>query len=177
MISTPWHLHGAWGYLANDFEMAPAFSTQTGLPYSVGISGASSSLTVAPGEAVQKIISTGSFNGSGGANRVPITDRNAYPLPQTYVVDLRLSKRVLFRERYGLEFLGEAFNLANHPNVTTANASAYFVNDVLATGSKTIGEGNTLTPYSTPFQQVTSTNNSNFALNIRQLQLGVRLQF
>ena len=41
-----------------------------------------------------------------------------------------------FRERYGLEFLGEAFNLANHPNVTTANASAYFVNDVLADGLK-----------------------------------------
>jgi hypothetical protein len=108
---------------------------------------------------------------------VPITDRNAYQLPETYVVDLRLSKRLLFRERYGLEFLGEAFNLANHPNVTTANASAYFVNDVLAAGSKTIGAGNTLTPYSTPFGQVTSINNSNFALNVRQLQLGVRFQF
>jgi hypothetical protein len=177
VISTPWHAHGALGYLVNDFEMAPAFSTQTGLPYSVGISGSSSTLTVNPGAAVQKIINTGSFNGSGGADRVPITDRNAYQLPQTYVADLRLSKRLLFRERYGLEFLGEAFNLANHQNVTTANASAYFVNDVLATGSKTIGEGNTLTPYSTPFKQVTSTNNSNFALNIRQLQLGVRFQF
>ncbi len=179
VISTPWHLHGAWGYLANDFEMAPAFSAQTGLPYSVGISGASSTLTVTPGDAVQKIVSTGSFNGSGAttANRVPITDRNAYQLPETYVVDMRLSKRLLFRERYGLEFLGEAFNLANHPNVTTANASAYFVNDVLQTGSKTIGAGNTLTPYSTPFGQVTSINNSNFALNVRQLQLGVRFQF
>ena len=177
VISTPWHAHGALGYLVNDFEMAPAFSTQTGLPYSVGISGSSSTLTVNPGAAVKKIINTGSFNGSGGADRVPITDRNAYQLPQTYVADLRLSKRLLFRERYGVEFLGEAFNLANHPNVTTANASAYFVNDVLATGSKTIGEGNTLTPYSTPFKQVTSTNNSNFALNVRQLQLGVRVQF
>ena len=39
VISSPWRLHGAWGYLANDFELAPAFSTQTGLPYSVGISG------------------------------------------------------------------------------------------------------------------------------------------
>jgi hypothetical protein len=61
--------------------------------------------------------------------------------------------------------------------VTSANASAYFVNDVLQAGSKTIGAGNTLTPYSTPFKQVTSTNNSNFALNVRQIQLGVRLQF
>ena len=179
VISSPWHLHGAWGYLANDFELAPAFATQTGLPYSVGISGSSSTLTVTPGAPVQKIINTGSFNGSGAstANRVPITDRNAFQQPATYVADMRLSKRVLFRERYGLEFFGEAFNLANHPNVTAINSSAYFVNDVLQAGSKTNGAGNTLTPYSTPFRQVTASNNSNFALNVRQLQLGLRLQF
>jgi Carboxypeptidase regulatory-like domain/TonB dependent receptor len=177
VLSTPWHLPGAWGYLANDFELAPAFAMQTGLPYSVGISGSSSTLTVAPGAAVQKIVNTGSFNGSGGADRVPITDRNAYQQPETYVVDMRLSKRLLFRERYGLEFLGEAFNLANHPNVSAVNSSAYFVNDVLQPGSKTLGAGNTLTPYSTPFGQVTGINNSNFALNVRQLQLGVRFQF
>ena len=112
-----------------------------------------------------------------GANRVPITDRNAYQQPETYVVDLRLSKRLLFRERYGLEFLGEAFNVANHPNVSAVNSSAYFVNDILEAGSKTNGAGNTLTPYSTPFRQVTGINNSNFALNVRQLQLGLRLQF
>jgi hypothetical protein len=180
VINSPWHLHGAWGYLANDFEVAPAFSAQTGLPYSVGISGSSSTLTVTPGAPVQKIVNTGSFNGSGvpsASNRVPIADRNAFQQPATYVVDLRLSKRLLFRERYGLEFLGEAFNLANHPNVSAVNTSAYFVNDVLQTGSKTIGAGNTLTPYSTPYRQVTGINNSNFALSVRQLQLGVRLQF
>ena len=177
VATSPWHVKGALGYLANDFELAPVFQMQTGLPYSVGISGSSSTLTVTPGAPVEKIISTSSFNGSGGANRVPITDRNAYPLPEAYVVDLRLSKRVLFRERYGLEFFGEAFNLANHQNANAANASAYFVNDILETGSKTLGVGNTLTPYSTPFRQITSTNNSNFAFNVRQLQLGVRLQF
>jgi hypothetical protein len=67
--------------------------------------------------------------------------------------------------------------VANHPNITAINTSAYFVNDILETGSKTNGAGNTLTPYSTPFRQVTSSNNSNFALNVRQLQLGLRLQF
>ncbi len=180
VISSPWHLHGAWGYLANDFELAPAFSAQSGLPFSVGISGSSSTLTVTPGAPVQKIVNTGSFNGSGAvstSNRVPIADRNAFQQPATYVADLRLSKRVLFRERYGLEFLGEAFNVANHPNVSAVNSSAYFVNDILQAGSKTNGARNTLTPYSTPFKQVTGINNSNFALNVRQLQLGVRLQF
>jgi hypothetical protein len=177
VVNAPWHLHGAWGYLANDFELAPAYGVQTGLPYSVGISGSASTLTVTPGAAVQKILSTGSFNGSNGSNRVPITDRNIRQQPQTNVVDLRLSKRLLFHERYGLEFLGEAFNIANHPNVSAVNSSAYFVNDILQTGSTTLGAGNTLTPYSTPFSQVTGINNSNFALNVRQIQLGLRVQF
>jgi hypothetical protein len=35
---------------------------------------------------------------------------------------------------------------------------------------------NQLTPYtSTPFQSVTSTDNSNFAYNVRQLQMALRL--
>jgi hypothetical protein len=82
------------------------------------------------------------------------------------------------RERYNLEFFGEAFNLANRQNVTAVNASAYTVVDnTTKSGSTTIGEGNQLQPYSTPFSQITSTNNSNFAYNVRQLQLGLRFQF
>jgi hypothetical protein len=181
---SPWHVHGPWGYLVNDFEISPDFQLQTGLPYSVGINGSSSTLTVTPGQPVQSIINTSSFNGSGGsstpgtANRVPIFNRNAFQQPKTFVVDMRVSKRVVVRERYSLEFLAEAFNLANHQNVTSVNTSAYVVNDVTTKqGSTTIGEGNTLTPYSTPFGQVTATNNSNFAYNVRQLQLGLRFQF
>ena len=37
---------------------------------------------------------------------------------------------------------------------------------------------NTLTPYtSTPYQSITSTDNSNFAYNIRQVQMAVRFTF
>ena len=172
---SPWHVNGPWGYLANDWELAPAFTTQNGLPYSVGISGSSSTLTVTPGQPVESIVSTSSFNGSGGANRVPYINRNELQAPKTWVLDLRVSKRLVFHEHYALEFLAEAFNLANHQNVTSVNSSAYFVNNTTKkVGSTTIGEGNTLTPYSTPFAAVTSTDNSNFAYNIRQLQLGVR---
>ena len=178
VVRSPWHANGVLGYLVNDYELAPAFTTQSGLPYSMGISGSASTLTVTPGAPVQKIINSGSFNGSGGANRIPIIDRNAFQQPTTYVADLRVSKRLTFRERcYALQVLGEAYNLANHQNVTGVNGPAYVVNDVLAAGSKTIGVGNTLTPYSVPFSQVTSTNNSNFAANVRQVQLGVRFEF
>jgi hypothetical protein len=71
VAQSPWHVNGWLGYLANNFELAPDFQMQSGLPYSVGINGASSTLTVTPGNPVQSIISTSSFNGSGGANRVP----------------------------------------------------------------------------------------------------------
>jgi hypothetical protein len=87
------------------------------------------------------------------------------------VLDLRLSKRVRFADKYALEFLGEAFNVANHQNVTSVNSTAYNV------ALDTTNHLNTFTPYSVPFAQTTSTNNSNFAYNVRQLQLAVRFQF
>jgi hypothetical protein len=103
-----------------------------------------------------------------------VFNRNAIQQPATYVVDLRASKRVVVHEHYNLEFFGEAFNLANHQNVTSVNAYAYTVsNTTNASGAKV----NELLPYSTPFSQITATDNSNFAYNIRQLQLGLRLQF
>ena len=171
--NSPWHMRGPIGYLVNDFEIAPDFQTQSGLPYSMGISGSSSKLYLTPGSpTAESIISTSSFNGSGGANRIPGIDRNAFQQPKTWVLDLRLSKHIVVKERYSLEFLGEAFNLANHQNVTAVGATAYTV------AQDKTNFLNTLVPYtSTPFQTVSSTNNSNFAYNVRQLQLAVRLKF
>lgn len=167
---SPWHVHGWLGYLANDYEIAPSYSMQTGLPYSVNVSGSSSTLYTS-GATTQSIVSTTSYNGSAGPNRIPLINRNEFQQPRTNVLDLRLSKRVRFADKYAFEFLGEAFNIANHQNVTSVNSTAYFV-----TLDKT-NHLNTFTPYSTPFSQVTSTNNSNFAYNVRQLQLAVRFQF
>ncbi|HYK35610.1 TonB-dependent receptor [Alloacidobacterium sp.] len=165
-----WHANGWLGYLVNDFEISPSYAMQTGLTYSANINGASSTLYDTSGT-TQSIISTSSFNGSGGANRVPVINRNNFQQPRTNVLDLRLSKRIKFEDKYALEFLGEAFNIANHPNVTAVNATAYNVT------LDNVNHLNTLTPYSVPFSQTTSTNNSNFAYNVRQLQLAVRFQF
>jgi hypothetical protein len=173
VATSPWKVRGPLGYLTNDFEVSPDFQLQSGLPYSVGISGASSKLYVTPGNAAQQsIISTTSFNGSAGANRIPGIDRNVFQQPKTWVVDLRLSKKLVVRERYGLEFLAEAFNLANHPNVTSVGTTAYAV----STNSTT--HINEFVPYtSTPFSSVTGLNNSNFAYNVRQLQMALRFTF
>lgn len=173
LAQSPWHAHGAWGWLLNDYELAPTFQTQSGLPYSAGISGASSKLYPVAGNATQQsIISTSSFNGSGGANRVPIIIRNAYQMPKTWDVDLRASKSIVIHENYRLQFLAEAFNLANHQNVSSIGTNAYVITE------DTANHINTLAPYtSTPFESVTSTNNSNFAYNVRQIQMAVRLTF
>lgn len=172
VVSSPWHFQGPLGYLLNDFEMAPNFQTQNGLPYSAGINSYSSTLYPVGSTTVQKIISTNSFNGSGGAARLPVFDRNSLMYPKTWNVDLRVSKHVVVRERYSLEFLAEAFNLTNHQNVTGLGTSAY------TPALDTTGHVNQLKPYTaTPFQSITSTNNSNFAYNVRQIQLALRLKF
>ncbi len=173
VITSPWHVHGPLGYLANDFEISPDFQSQSGLPYSMSISGSQSKLYLVPGSTLQgSLVSTGSFNGSNGANRVPYIDRNVFNMPHTNVVDLRASKKVVFRERYSLQFLAEAFNLTNHQNVTGVGSTAY------AVALDNTNHLNELTPYtSTPFESVTSTDNSNFAYNIRQVQMALRLQF
>src|ERR1700744_172801 len=58
VVNSPWHVHGPLGYLVNDFELSPDFQAQNGLPYSVGISGSSSTLTVTPGSPVESIVNT-----------------------------------------------------------------------------------------------------------------------
>ncbi|HLJ77026.1 MAG TPA: TonB-dependent receptor [Acidobacteriaceae bacterium] len=173
VLDSPWHYTGRWAYLLNGYEISPSFQSQTGLPYSMNISGSAGTLYLTPGQtATGKLISTSSFNGSAGSNRIPGIDRNIYQMPHTNNVDLRLSKRITVHERYSAEFLAEAFNLANHQNVTGVGTTAY------AVATDSTNHINEFVPYtSTPFQSITSTDNSNFAYNVRQIQMALRLNF
>ena len=173
IANSPWKFKGPIGYALNDFSLAPDYTWQNGLPYSAGISTASgySSLYL-PGATTKTTLVTNSFNGSSGAARVPVLDRNSFSYPSTWNIDLRVSKKVVVRERYGLEFLAEAFNLANHQNVTGLGTTAYTITN------DNVNHVNQLTPYtSTTYQSITSTNNSNFAYNVRQIQMALRLTF
>lgn len=173
VLDSPWHVTGKWAPLVNGYEISPSFQSQSGLPYSMGISGSAGTLYLTPGQtATGKLVSTGSFNGSNGSNRIPGVDRNVYQMPHTNNVDLRLSKRITVHERYSAEFLAEAFNLANHQNVTGVGTTAY------AVATDSTNHINEFVPYtSTPFHSVTSTDNSNFAYNVRQIQMAIRLNF
>ncbi|HEX7727654.1 MAG TPA: TonB-dependent receptor [Terracidiphilus sp.] len=168
---SPWRVNGPLGYLLNDFSLAPGFHTQSGLPYSAGISTSNSSL-FQPGATTRTSLVTSSFNGSSGAARMPNLNRNAFKYPKTWDLDLRASKAIKVHDRYSLEFLTEAFNLLNHQNVTGVGATAYSITE------DTVNHLNTLVPYtSTPFGSITSTNNSNFSFNVRQIQMALRLKF
>ncbi len=155
VLDAPWNVKGFAGYLANGWELAPIFTAQTGLPYSLVTSGTP---TGGLGS---------SINGSGGANRILEVGRNTYRYPNTYVVDMRLSKSFQLVERFNLQFLAEVFNLANHPNVTGINSTGYIIGS--AAGVPTL-------TYNSPFGTVNNAN-SNFAYSTRQIQIGAKLRF
>jgi hypothetical protein len=133
----------AANYLVNGWSVAPIYVYYSGRPYDGTVSGTS-------------------LNGSNGDTRFPLNPRNFYRLPAVWNLDLRVSKRFNFTERYKLEFLAEAFNIVNRTQV-------FAVNNTLYTRS-----GNVLT-YNTGFGQVTTTDSTLY--RERQIQVSTRFQF
>lgn len=156
IAESPWKVNGWAHWFVNDWQMAPLYQWQNGLPYSARTSGSvTGSLS-------------GGMNGSNGDFRVFGT-RNQFRQPDTHVVDLKFSKLLKFQERYSAEFSAEFFNLLNHQNPTGVVTTAYTV-----AGNATTGVG-TLT-YRPDFGSVNNAN-SNFMYSPRQIQLGVRVKF
>ncbi|CAN5675224.1 TonB-dependent receptor [soil metagenome] len=131
-----------YNYLLNGWSIAPIYTFYSGSPYDGTVSGQN-------------------LNGTFGDNRFPLLERNAFRLPSLHNLDLRLSKRFRFTERYNLEFLAEAFNVANRTHVFGVNSALY------------IRSGNTLT-FNNNFGQVTSTDSTLY--RERQIQFAVRFQ-
>ena len=152
VFTSPWKRTGLASWFVNDWQIAPIYQIQDGLPFTLRTSGTPS------GGALGS-----SVNGSGGDNRIDAVGRNTFRLPGTWVSDLRLAKFFTFRERYKLELSGDFFNIANKQNVTSVNTTGYIIS------------GTTLT-FNTPFG-IPNNSNSNFAYTPRQVQLGARVQF
>lgn len=168
IITSPWHASGWKNYLVDGWELAPIYQAQNGLPYSLVTSGN------APGG-----LSSG-VNGSNGRKGLDDVSRNAFRLPRTQVVDIRISKKIPITERYKVEILGEGFNLFNHVNATSFNNTGYIV---ATTGTITNSSGTVACSaaapclnYNSPFGTITNAN-SNFAYTSRQIQIGVRFLF
>ena len=169
--------HGYLSYLANGWSLKPLIQIQSGLPYSATYSGS----------APQSCYGLGCFaSGSGiegtgaGANFIPFLGRNTFTLPRTVVVDARVEKDFTFAEKYNLQLIGEAFNLANHVNITgTGSTSAFSLGSTKnAVGTASV-QNLTFLPAFNATTTVAGggTANSNFAYSPRLIQLAARVVF
>ena len=117
------------------------------------------------------------LNGQNGDNRVPILARNAFRLPAIKNMDLRVSKRINFSERYNLELLGEAFNLFNRTQVfgqTGTFLASPTGNSCAVTNGIVTNDPNGLC-YSPSFGAVSTTDSNKY--RERQIQFAVRFHF
>ncbi len=174
-----------------DWTFSPIFAAYSGTPLNVVVSGSipSPGITQDPacwtGSGTTNLCSTpgGGVNGSGGAARLTLIPRNQYRLPRIWNMDLRISRRIRFKEQQSLEFLIEGFNLFNRTQVTGENNSIYTVSSVAATcnAARTVCTPATATLSPTlssgisTFQQVNAAGGTLF--RERQIQWAVRFQF
>jgi hypothetical protein len=142
-------------YVANGWSIAPIVNFYSGKPYSARTSGG------------------GGLNNSFGEFRFPYDGRNAYRMPNIFNVDLRLSKRFNFTERYNLELIAEGFNIFNRTHVFDVNATAYSRGSVSAPVNN-VSNG-TLTYQTATFGNPSVTDS--FYWRERQIQFAARFHF
>jgi hypothetical protein len=110
-----------------------------------------------------------SLNASPAGSRTPVFPKNFFRGPtQIRDVDFRISRDfTIYRERYKLQIIAEAFNLFNHTMVTTVNQQAFAESSVAGVP--------TLTPQTSLF--LTTTATSNILNTARQLQISGKFFF
>lgn len=189
VYNTPSRFHGLLGQVLNNYEFAPNFSIQNGAPYSAGLQGTyapildngcivNGATCAATGTRITSASTSGGINGTGGAARVPGSNRNIFQFRREVILDFRISKRFRVFDRADVELLGESFNIANHLNQTgVASTSAYGISNGTAAAPT-----NVLTNNAANFGVFDPTRflgnaNNNFIYTPRQVQLGARIQF
>jgi hypothetical protein len=159
------HSHGVLHQAFDHWSLAPIVQFATGKPFSDNVSGD------APLAAITNNTSCAGcygFMGSGGATRLPFLGRNSFRYGDFYNTDLRLSRRIYLGEAgRDIEFLAEAFNLFNHPNVTHRTSTLYTTYDSSTNGPELEYDSNFDTP----------TAAANTLYRERQIQLALRFHF
>ena len=156
----------------NGWSIKPALQMQSGLPYSASTS---------PTPAAQ-CTSNGCLraNNSGiagtGVTYIPQLGRNTFQYPRDIALDLRIQKDFKLNDRFNLQFIGEAFNVANHQNITGINTTGYNAGASTVPTTAAGGAPTQQLIYSSSFGAVTNSNN-NYAYNPRNIQAGARLFF
>ena len=110
------------------------------------------------------IVGDANRDGNAATDRVPGTRRNEFTTPSIYIFDARITKTFKFGERYGLSFIGEAFNLFNRSNIASVNTGRYTI------------ASNSATTLSNPLPTAPFGGARTF-LGERQMQLAVKFKF
>lgn len=158
------HVNHGLDYVVNHWSVSNNFQMQNGLPYSMTLSG----------KAGNAILSY--WNGSSGASFIPVIGRNTFQYPRHIIDDIRVQKEFPIKDGMNLQLFANVFNLANHQNIDGISNLGYKLSgsrgSTAATATYQGGQSGT-----TAFGTVTSSNNSGFLLNPRQIEVAARLTF
>ena len=144
-------------WVANGWSINDSFQMQNGLPYTAGVSSFTS-------------YGIGNYlNGSSGSTLIPQVGINTFRYPRHEVDDLRVQKEFAFEHGYTLQFLANAFNLANHQNVTSYASTALYQ----LSGTSVIYNKQPGTTDDT-FGVVNNSNSSGFLYTPREIEISAR---
>ncbi len=155
---------GFASYLVNGWSLDDSFQMQNGLPFTAGS-------TNKPNGAIGT-----SWNGSGGPSIIPQIGYNTYRFPRRIVDDVRLQKQIHLQEGRSLQLMLNAFNVANHQNITGFQATYLYSlsstsDGATATYTGVNGTGNK------SFMVPNNSNSSSFLYTPRQIEISARLNF
>jgi len=157
------HTSNPLKWIANDWSIDDSFQMQNGLPFTAGMTGKPS---VAVGS---------SWNGSGGPAIIPQIGYDTFRYPRRMVDDARVQKSFTFensRTVRSVDLMLNAFNVANHQNITAFKATYQYS---VSTNSKT---GITTATYnSSTFMVPSNSNSSSFLYTPRQVEIAARVNF
>jgi len=165
------HSGGALKYLTNGWSLKPYFQMQSGLPYSLIVSGTVPNQCYVAG----CLEAAGSGLGGTGVTYIPQIGRNTFRQPRTINLDFSAQKDFNITEKYDLQLIGQAFNLANHQNITGISTTGYILKTVAPPAGNPAPPTSVLN-YQSGFGGVTASNSNN-AYQVRQVQLALRLVF
>jgi outer membrane receptor protein involved in Fe transport len=154
-----------YNYLLNGWSIAPIYTFYSGRPFDPNVLSTTGGST--------------SLNGTNGDTRFPLLARNSYRLPNISNLDLRLSKRFRFTERYNLELLAEGFNVFNRTHIFGVTTGLYQQSPTsglpLNSNCPLSTAANTVLCVNPNFESVTTTDSTNY--RERQIQFAARFQF
>ncbi|MGB7847826.1 MAG: TonB-dependent receptor [Candidatus Acidiferrum sp.] len=157
--------------LLNGYTISPLITISSGAPFTPLLQGNAPSQTVGGVSYVAVTGGTGVL-ASGGSNRTPFLANNAFQMPRTAIVDLRLEKAFTLPEKMKLTLLGDAFNLFNHTNFTSVDTQMY---SIVTSGGAPCSTASPCLSFNPHFGVPTQSSNS--LIGQRQIQVGIRLDF